>query len=64
MNEEQAAEVSRLEEEAKVKAAKHVANMLQRPDQLEKVRNECVENIANDNALIIQGTSTDVARVS
>jgi len=37
MNEEQAAEVSRLEEEAKVKAAKHVANMLQRPDQLEKV---------------------------
>ena len=49
MNEEQAAEVSRLEEEAKVKAAKHVANMLQRPDQLEKVRNECVENLANDN---------------
>jgi len=37
MNCEQAAEVSRLEGEARAKAAKHVANMLQRPDQLEKV---------------------------
>ena len=33
----QAAEVARLEAEAQAKAAKHVANMLARPDQLEKV---------------------------
>jgi len=37
MNKEQAAEVARLEAEAQAKAAKHVANMLARPDQLEKV---------------------------
>jgi len=37
MSKEQAAEVARLEEEAQAKAAKHVANMLARPDQLEKV---------------------------
>ena len=37
MTKEQAAEVSRLETEAQAKAAKHVANMLSRPDQLEKV---------------------------
>ena len=30
-------EVVRLEAEARAKAAKHVANMLARPDQLEKV---------------------------
>jgi len=33
----QGLEVARLEAETKAKAAKHVANMLQRPDQLEKV---------------------------
>jgi len=37
MTKDQAAEVARLEEEAQAKAAKHVANMLARPDQLEKV---------------------------
>ena len=37
MSKEQAAEVARLEAEAQAKAAKHVANMLARPDQLEKV---------------------------
>merc|ERR1711974_459021 len=37
MTKEQAAEVARLESEAQAKAAKHVANMLARPDQLEKV---------------------------
>ena len=37
MTKEQAAEVSRLEAEAQAKSAKHVANMLARPDQLEKV---------------------------
>ena len=34
----QGLEVARLEAETKAKAAKHVANMLQRPDQLEKAR--------------------------
>ena len=34
---DQANEVERLEAEARAKAAKHVANMLARPDQLEKV---------------------------
>ena len=37
MSRDQAAEVERLESEARAKAAKHVANMLARPDQLEKV---------------------------
>ena len=37
MSRAQAAEVERLESEARAKAAKHVANMLARPDQLEKV---------------------------
>ena len=37
MTVDQEAEVSRLENEARSKAAKHVANMLARPDQLEKV---------------------------
>ena len=37
MTKDQAAEVERLESEARAKAAKHVANMLARPDQLEKV---------------------------
>ena len=37
MTGDQVAEVSRLESEARSKAAKHVANMLARPDQLEKV---------------------------
>ena len=37
MSRDQAAEVGRLESEARAKAAKHVANMLARPDQLEKV---------------------------
>ena len=32
----QEAEVERLEADARAKAAKHVANMLARPDQLEK----------------------------
>lgn len=34
---DQGQEVVRLEAEARAKAAKHVANMLARPDQLEKV---------------------------
>ena len=37
MTRDQTAEVERLECEARSKAAKHVANMLARPDQLEKV---------------------------
>ena len=37
MTKDQEAEVERLESEARAKAAKHVANMLARPDQLEKV---------------------------
>ena len=37
IKDDQAAEVTRLEAEARAKAAKHVANMLARPDQLEKV---------------------------
>lgn len=38
MTADQLAEVERLEEETRAKAAKHVANMLQRPEQLEKVQ--------------------------
>ena len=37
LTDNQTAEVARLESEAQAKAAKHVANMLARPDQLEKV---------------------------
>ena len=40
MSRDQAAEVERLESEARAKAAKHVANMLARPDQLEKVQHQ------------------------
>ena len=32
-------EITTLEDEAKARAAKHVANMLHAPDKLEKVRN-------------------------
>ena len=35
--EEQIAELLRLEDEAKARAAKHVAIMLQRPEQLDKI---------------------------